>query len=124
MEQEFKPVFTGYMKFQLEAPSEAVLFKRAVFKGDWITKSPKILKKINKKRRGERVKREFLFALNMFDTDGHRRGYKEVTFKTAEGFYALSAAVDQQSELFKKELTEQFEGLEIDVFESYVVVKA
>lgn len=60
----------------------------------------------------------------MFDTDGHRRGYKEVTFKTAEGFYALSAAVDQQSELFKKELIEQFEGLEIDVFESYVTVKA
>lgn len=124
MEEEFKQVFTGYMRFQLEAESEESLFRQAVFRGDWITKSPKILKKINKRRRGQPVTRHFLFALTMIDTDGHKRGYKEVTFKTAEGFYALSAAVDQQSEVFKEELAEEFDGLEIDVNRSYITIKA
>ena len=122
-ENEFTPIYRGYMKFPLEGKTEQDLYSRSVRTGDWVTKSSKILVKQTKKVRGQLRQREFWFSLTMFDTDGHKRGYKAMTFKTSGGFPVLSKAVDQESEAFKKELAEADPDIKIDVFKSYVVVK-
>ena len=121
---EFVAQFKGFMKFPLEAETEQALYSRAVLAGEWLTKSKEILSEQTKKVRGQIRRREFWFSLTMFDIDGHKRGYKVVTFKTAGGFPILSKAVDQESEIFKKELAQIDPNIVIDVFKSYAVIKA
>lgn len=119
---DFKPMFTGYLKFQLEAETPDRLLSQAVLSGQWITKSSEILKERKRRKRGQLQTREFQITLTMYDIDGYKRGFKAISFVTSGGFEVVSAAIDQQSDVFKAELLE--DGIICDMRKSVVVIRA
>lgn len=111
----FKPNFDGYMKIYLHDDVPERLADRAEFTGKWIAKTRK--KIINKERR-------FQVTLHIFDKDNHKRGLQGMVFSNKGGHEELSKVIFGFGNDFVDELREQFADIDIDLTQSYAVVRA
>ncbi len=111
----FKPKFSGFMKMYLHDDVPERLASRAKFSEQWVqTKRHKILKK----------QRRFSIRLHIFDTDGNKRGHEVFDFTSEGGQSDLSKAIFQNGNRFISELLEIDKDLQVDLINSYAVVRA
>lgn len=112
---EFKPKFNGFMKLFLHDEIPDNLASRATFTEQWTqSKRHKILKK----------QRRFSIRLHILDTDGNKRGHDVADFAEVGGYHDLSKAIFQKGNELVDRILEQYPDTEIDLVNSYAVVRA
>ncbi|WP_131667410.1 hypothetical protein [Psychrobacter pygoscelis] len=111
----FKPNFDGYMKIYLHDDIPERLADRAEFTGKWLAATRK--KIINKPRR-------FQVTLHIMDKDGNKRGLQTMVFKNKGGHSELSKVIFGFGNDFVDELRAQFADMQVDLINSYAVVRA
>ena len=113
--KEFKPVFDGYFKIYLHDDDYKKAADRADFTGQWIkSKRHRIMKK----------DRKFQVTLHIFDTDGHKRGLQSMVFRDKGGQGDLSKVIFGFGNDFVDEIREEHPDAQIDLVNSYAVVRA
>lgn len=113
--KEFKPRFNGFMKLFLHDEIPDNLASRATFTEQWTqSKRHKILKK----------QRRFSIRLHILDTDGNKRGHEVFDFTGAGGQSDLSRAIFENGNRFIDELRIEIPDLQVDLINSYAVVRA
>lgn len=107
-----KPSFNGYLKMFLHDSDPDQLIDRATTDGEWATKRWQILKK----------PRRFSVRFHFIDIDGHKRYHEVVDFKSKGKDKELCAVIYQLGSKLVDNLKD--EGVEIDVVNSYAVIRA
>lgn len=115
MRKPFKPVFKGYMKLFLHDDVPDNLASRATFTDQWCQ---------DKRHRVLKNKRRFSIRFHIFDIDGNKRGHEVVDFTGDGGIRELSKAIFENGNRFADELRVEFNDLQVDLINSYAVVRA
>lgn len=113
--EKFKPVFDGYMKIFLHDEFPELLHYRADFTGQWIK---------SKRRRIMKKDRKFQVTLHIMDMDGHKRGLQSMVFTDRGGQGDLSKVIFGFGNDFVDELRAGDKTLQVDLVNSYAVVRA
>lgn len=107
------PEYEGYLKMFLDDDSIDSLIDRVVRTGDWLTVPNEIFKR-------DRV---YKFTLNAVSKDG-QRAHANAQVEGEHDYKALVAAVTASFNDFYAELIEYAPGIEVDLKESHVVIRA
>ena len=113
--KEFKPAFDGFMKMFLHDDIPERLVSRAVFTGKWVQ---------SKRRRIMKKDRKFQVTPHIMDTDGHKRGLQSMVFKDRGGKGDLSKVIFGFGNEFVDELRAGDKDLQVDLVNSYAVIRA
>lgn len=106
--------FNGFMKMYLDAPNTDVLIAKTEMYGDWKTKINKILGK----------PRRFTISIHVYDKDGYKRGHTVAEFKGRGIDHQLSSAIFQAGNDFLNELVIEHGIHDVDLLNSYAVIRA
>ena len=114
-QKAFKPVFDGFMKIYLHDDDPDRLADRADFTGQWIK---------SKRKRIIKRDRKFQVTLHIMDTDGHKRGLQSMVFKDKGSQGDLSKVIFGFGNEFCDDIRKEHPDAQIDLINSYAVVRA
>lgn len=111
----FKPVFDGYFKIYLHDDDYKKAADRAEFVGQWVQ---------SRRKRIMKRDRKYQVTLHIFDMDGNKRGLQGMVFSDKGGHSDLSKVIFGFGNDFCDELRAADETLQVDLINSYAVVRA
>ena len=113
--KSFKPVFSGFMKIFLHDETFEQAADRSQFTGQWVA---------SRRKRIVKRDRKYQVTLHIFDMDGNKRGLQGMVFSDKGGHSDLSKVIFGFGNDFCDELRAADETLQVDLINSYAVVRA